>query len=154
MCGILNYENQLKIETIWLLIRSSLIVGLWKVKSENKWVAFALQLFPAIKSSNVDVRPSVFTSLCFSRCIDYIAQNFSTVNIITDRILPLFFNCDRYRSQDINDISSQLRVVLRWRVSRKRTWMTWNFSRYRLWNSVQYCVSGSSMYLKYCILIV
>ena len=28
MCGILNYEDQLKIETMWLLIRSSVTVGL------------------------------------------------------------------------------------------------------------------------------
>jgi len=27
MCGILNYEDQLKIETMWLLIRGSVTVG-------------------------------------------------------------------------------------------------------------------------------
>lgn len=28
VCGILNYEDQLKMETMWLLIRSSVTVGL------------------------------------------------------------------------------------------------------------------------------
>jgi hypothetical protein len=152
VCGVLKYEDQLNMETVWLLIISSVTVGLWKVKSENKWVTFAVQLFLTIKSSNVGVWPPVFTSLCFSRCIDCIAQNFSTVNI-TDRILPPLFNCDCYRSQNINDISSHLRISFKM-VSRKRKWRSWNFSHYRLWNSVQYCVSASSMYVKCYISIV